>query len=321
MNNRFFQLDNGNGLKGTFSSFGAGVRSLTLRGRPLILTIKDDEVYFSQNQFYGKTLGRVAGRVPDEVLIDGKYYSLPGDGQHICLHAGYTSSLSFKEFKGEEFENDEEKGIVFTYLSKDGENGFPGNLLVHVYYSFLKNGKNDFRIRLNAVSDKDTLVSLSNHRYWLFPDSKDVSSYHLQVKANRIGRFRKGTELVVGREEIPSYLDFNDNPNLGKKLDERKKEIPEIGTLDHTYLLKEGEERIVVEDEHYRLKVDTDFEAVNFYVDTSRTPIDFSNSDELRTKDRRGIAIEPETFPLRSNLVLVKGKLYSHEMVYHIEEK
>ena len=77
MNNRFFQLDNGNGLKGTFSSFGAGVRSLTLKGRPLILTIKDDEVYFSQNQLYGKTLGSVAGRVSDDVMIDGKYYSLP----------------------------------------------------------------------------------------------------------------------------------------------------------------------------------------------------------------------------------------------------
>ena len=319
MNNRFFQLDNGNGLTGTFSSFGAGVRSLMLKGRPLILTIKDDEVYFTQSQFYGKTLGRVAGRVPDEILIGGKYYALPGDDQNICLHAGYTSSLSFKEFKGEEFENEEEKGVVFTYLSNDGENGFPGNLLVHVYYSFLKNGKNDFR--LEAVSDKDTLVSLSNHRYWLFPDSEDVSSYHLQVKAKKIGRFRKGTELVVGRDEIPFYLDFNENPNLGQKLDERKKKIPEIGTLDHTYLLKEGDDRIVVEDEHYRLKVDTDFEAVNFYVDTSHTPIEFSNNENLRTKDRRGIAIEPETFPLRSNLVLAKGKLYSHERVYHIEEK
>ena len=321
MENRYFCLKNGNGLEAKLSSFGAGVRFLTLNGKHLILSLKEEQDYFTCNQFYGKTLGRIAGRVPDEVILNGKGYSLPGDKDHICLHGGYTSSLSFKSFKGEEFENDAERGIVFTYLSPDGENGFPGNLLVHIYYSMPKGGKNEFRIRFEAVSDQDTLLSLSNHRYWLFPDSKDVSDYHLKVKALRRGKFRLGSELVVGCQDVPSYLDFNKNPRLGDKLDEIKKAIPDIGTLDHTYLLLGGVDSLVLEDEGYRLSVSTDFEAVNFYVDTSLTPLAFINGEELSHTNRRAIAIEPESFPLLSNLVLKAGKVYSHGMTYSIEEK
>ena len=319
----YVTLDNGNGLVGKFSTLGAGVRSLTLDGKLLILEFEDEQAYLGSTGFHGKTLARVAGRIPDTFMIGGKTYSVLGDGQHICLHGGCSESLTYRNFEAVKEEDENEVRVIFHYLSKDGEAGFPGNLDTKVTYSMPKDGTNTLKITCEAVSDKDTLVSFSNHMYWNVFNSESVNDYVLQVKASKIGTFKPGTLLVVGMEDVPSCYDFRTPAVLKDKLDQIEKEHPEIGTLDNTYVFDEDADdpKVIMDTEDIHLEVSTDFDSINFYVDSCLAPYRFTNGEFLTHALRRAIAIEPETFPLLSNIVLKAGDKYSHSMSFKIDRK
>lgn len=320
---RFITLDNGRGLSGTFSTLGAGVRSLSLDGEPLLLELRNPDDYLSSLQFFGKTLGRVAGRIPGEFQIGSNTYKVPSDEKDICLHGGLYEGLSFRDFAASVHPSEEGPSIVFHYLSKDGEAGFPGDLDLQVIYSFPKD-EDALLIRYKAISNKDTLLSLSNHMYWNILRSKDVNDYKLFVDASEIGKFKRGTQLIVGTKKVPTCLDFRKMPDLKTKLDEIEKDIPEIGTLDHTFVLNQdrGEKpACILEAEKLTLETYTDYDAVNFYVDSSKQPGDFINNKDVSTGLRRAIAIEPELFPALDNILLKANTEYSHYMKFKIVRK
>ena len=319
LQSEFFTLSQ-NEMKGRFSSLGAGVSSLSLDGKDLILTFEHDEDYLSASGFFGKTLGRIAGRIPSPFVLDGKEYEVKNSEDGISLHGGNKDSFSFLPFEGRVEEKKKKKRVIFTRISKDNECSFPGNLTVTITYSFLKSKENIFRITFDAVSDQDTLCSLSNHIYWNF-FSEDVNSYVLTFPSHEMGSFMKGTSLVTGVQKIEPCFDFNTKSPLKEKLDQIEEAHPEIGTLDHTFLFdKDQERKIIVENDDIRLEVTTDFEAVNYYVDSSLNEFHFKQSN-LNRAPRRALAIEPETFPLLSNLVLPKGKHYHHTITYKIIKK
>jgi aldose 1-epimerase len=317
---RYLTIDNGRGLKGTFSTYGAGVKALTLNGEPLILELSDSQKYLTADQFFGKTLGRVAGRIPDSGMIGNAPYHVLGDKKHICLHGGVLESLSYRDFNATVLPTKKGPAVQFEYLSPDGECGFPGNLTVKITY-FLPNDSDAITIRLEAVSDKDTLVNLCNHMYWNIFRSLNVNDYVMQVKASKYGVFKKGCQLIVKSAPVPEYLDFRKPVSLKTRLDQIEKAIPEIGTLDHTFLFDKAdpkEAQVILDTPKLTVETYTDYDAVNFYVDSSMTPVAFTNRKDFGK--RRAIAIEPELFPL-DNLVLKAGQKYSHFMTFKLIRK
>lgn len=317
---QYFELENGLGLKAVLSSLGAGIYSLRLDDKPLILECKDQNQYLGSLSYYGKTLGRVAGRIPEEFVLSGKLYKVIGDKDGICLHGNRDLSLSFKNFDGTVEEDEEEKRVVFTIVSEDDDNGFPGELNLKVVYALSKK-KNSLKISYQCTSSKDTLLNLSNHMYWNL-NSKDVNDYIMQVNSTKCGIFKPGCQLVVGIEDVPECLDFKTPCILKDKLDAIERDIPEIGTLDHTFFLDGSDNpAVTLESEDYRLILNTDFDSVNFYVDSSLKPVTFNNSSALATAVRRAIAIEAENMPLLSNIVLKADEVYSHYMEFVIDRK
>lgn len=317
---QYFELENGLGLKAVLSSLGAGIYSLRLDDKPLILECKDRNQYLGSLSYYGKTLGRVAGRIPEEFVLSGKLYKVIGDKDGICLHGNRDLSLSFKNFDGTVEEDEEEKRVVFTIVSEDDDNGFPGELNLKVVYALSKK-RNSLKISYQCISSKDTLLNLSNHMYWNL-NSKDVNDYIMQVNSTKCGIFKPGCQLVVGIEDVPECLDFKTPCILKDKLDAIERDIPEIGTLDHTFFLDGSDNpAVTLESEDYRLILNTDFDSVNFYVDSSLKPVTFYNSSALTTAVRRAIAIEAENMPLLSNIVLKAGEVYSHYMEFVIDRK
>jgi aldose 1-epimerase len=322
IDSRFLSIKNDKGLQGTFSTFGAGVRSLTLNGEPLILELADPQQYLKADQFFGKNLGRVAGRIADTFTIGDKTYQVLGDKQHICLHGGILESLSFRDYSATLNPTKEGNAVVFTYHSPDGECGFPGNLEVKVTY-FIPAYRNELTISYEATTDKDTPVSLCNHMYWNIFRSKNVDDYHLYVNASKMGAFKKGTQLIEKTVKAPAYFDFRKNPLLKTKLDAIEKNVPEIGTLDHTLLFDNvttDKPQVILDTKKLTIECYTDYDSVNFYVDSSLTPVVFTNGKDLTTARRRAIAIEPEMYPL-DNLILKAGKTYSHFMTYKLISK
>lgn len=317
----YVQLANDKGLKAVLSTLGAGVRSLTLDGKPLILQPKEEQAYLGSPQLFGKCVARYIGRIPSKGEINGVPYQLEEFTPGICLHGGYMDSPIFKNYTVELTENEQSEEAVFTYLSPDGENGFPGNLKVKITYLISKD-LNILTIKFEAVSDKDTLISLSNHMYWNFPGSESVDDYYLQVKASRYGIFRDDSKLIVDKEKVKDYLDFTSPARLKDRLDQINKEIPDIGTLDHAFLfdhVNDIEPQVILYNKDYYVECYTDFDAVNLYVDSTLNPVDFTNSLNLTTQPRRGIAIEPQQFVL-DHFVLKADEVYSHFISYRIRK-
>lgn len=320
LNSGFLTIENQKGLKGTFSTVGAGVYALTLDGQPLILQPKDEDVYLSSPQFFGKTLGRVAGRIPDKIEVQGETYKLKAGKDHICLHGGELDSLSFKNFKGSVYPHAEANEVKFVYLSPDGENGFPGNLEVRITYT-IPHDENELLITQEFRASKETWVSLSNHIYWNVFGDESVDSYRLKINASRYGVFKEGTQLVVDSAPVPECLDFQKGAILKDKLDKIEKEIPAIGTLDHSFLFDSADStmpQVVLDTPKLTVECYTDYDGTNIYVDSSMTDVEFVNRPGI--KRRRAIAIEPQLFPTESKLVSA-DVAYKHFIRYRIVKK
>jgi aldose 1-epimerase len=321
---KYFTIENKLGLKAVLSSVGAGVKSLRVHYKPLIMEYADEIDYLNAPGYFGKTLCRVAGRIPTTITINGKTSHLPDatNGDNICLHGGTFNSPSFKEFEGELIKNEKEEKVIFTYFSKDGENGFPGNVTLRVIYS-IPADKCEFKLEFEAETDEDTPISFSNHMYFNLDRDLDINDNLFQVLADRRCDFAQGTLLIDKRIPVSEAFDFRKMSKLGPKLDAVIKEAPKVGTLDHTFLFEKVDysiPQVVLENDRIRLETYTTFEGVNFYVDNFLTKDKFVNRDDFKT--RRAIAIEPQmcVYPLE-NIILKAGDKLHKEITYKIIEK
>lgn len=316
----YLTIKNNLGLVGNFSTIGAGVRSLTLDDKRLTLMPKEPLDYLNSDQFFGKTLGRVAGRIPGDYKVDDVTYHLIKGADSLCLHGGEMESLSFKDFKGTIVPKENASAISFFYHSPSGEAGFPGNVDVRVTYE-MPIDENELRIYFEAQTDLNTPISLSNHIYWNIFSSKDVNSYRLKVNASKYGVFHKGNQLVEKTADVPECLDFRELSSLKDKLDLIEKNIPEIGTLDHAFLFDNvmtDKPQIILDTPELLIECYTDFDGVNIYVDSSMKKWDFANGDNLL--ERRAIAIEPQIFP-KDNIILTPNQKFSHFIRYRFIKK
>ena len=157
------EIDNGLGLKVTLCSYAASIYKVELHGKTITYAPENLSKFMFNGMFYGKTLGRTAGRVKDgKCIIDDKTYLLKTWGKHT-LHGAF--GLSFRNFSTKLSEDENDEIVTFSYKSKDKDQGYPGNLLVKVIYKISKT-INQIKIEYEANSDKDTILNLSNHTYW-----------------------------------------------------------------------------------------------------------------------------------------------------------
>ena len=164
-----FIVDNGNGLIVSLISYGALLRSLRFPDRngaseELVLGFDSLDRYLQNNPFFGATVGRFANRIAGASFeIDGKKYHVTKSEGNNQLHGG-LKGFDKVVWTAEPFSLNNEAGVVFSYLSPDGEEGFPGNLKVSVKYTVT--ATNSLLIEYNAETDATTPVNLTNHSYW-----------------------------------------------------------------------------------------------------------------------------------------------------------
>lgn len=139
--------------------------------------------YEDHGSFYGATIGRVGNRIGGaEFTLDGHKYDLEkNDNGHNCLHGG-VKGFDKVLWDYETFSENGSAGVKFHYISRDGEENFPGNLKVTVIFSL--NVDNEFTIDYRAETDKRTPVNLTNHAYWNLSGFKEnIHSHILQIDA------------------------------------------------------------------------------------------------------------------------------------------
>lgn len=194
-------LDNGNGLKATLSTLGAGIWSVTQldesgTAAELVLNYQDPAQWATNRYYFGVTIGRVANRIADAAFkLDGKLVKLIANEGRNQLHGGPQGLGSrFWQYRTEQ--QADSVAVIFSCQSADGDQGYPGNVALEVCYRL--NRDNELSIDYYATTDKLTPLSLTNHCYWNLAakPGADVLAHTLWLNA--------GHTLEVNQQLVPN---------------------------------------------------------------------------------------------------------------------
>lgn len=232
-----YTMDNG-GLNASFINFGARLISLTLKneaGKPTDIVVGYDNIndFESYPSCYGACVGRVANRIADGTFdLNGKTYNLLKNNNGNALHGG---EIGFQNciFEGKVLPD----GVKFTYVSKDGESGFPGTLDFSVTYKLTNAG--ELRIIYNADTDQDTLINVTNHTYFnLNGEGRgNVLDNILQMHCEEMTEVREGLIPTGKIVKCQGVFDWREGKPLGENLDCEDEQLAIAGTHDHNYII------------------------------------------------------------------------------------
>lgn len=225
-------LDYGATLNSIFVTDKDGIKRDVIGGFDKVLD------YIDSGEYQGSTVGRVCNRLKNaEYIIDGvKYSTFKNEGNNVC-HAG-RFGFNAKIWSVEEFDDENEPALRLTYLSPDGEEGFPGNLKVTVTYTLtIVNG---VKIQYEAETDKKTIVNLTNHAYFNMNgfDNGNIENHLIRMNADKFnetdveliptGNFTDvtGTPFDMRTPRLMKDVLFGDNDK-----------IRELGGLDTNFIM------------------------------------------------------------------------------------
>ncbi|MEE8810179.1 aldose epimerase family protein [Lactimicrobium sp.] len=199
-------------------------------GKDIVKGFDDIHGYQSQTSYIGASIGRTANRIgKGRFTLNGREYQLPINNNGNCNHGG-IEGFDKKVWQVTETADDH---IVFHYLSKDHEEGYPGNLDVHVTYALQKRG---VTITAEGVSDQDTLFAFTNHSYFNLEQSEDVRNHLLQVNADG---YVPDDENGMGMDAVwpvaGTPFDFRKWKAIGKDLDQDDPQLHVARGYDHFY--------------------------------------------------------------------------------------
>ena len=164
-----YTLTNKLGAEVSITTYGARVVTLKVPDRngkmgDVVLGYDNLDGYMKDTAYFGSVPGRYANRIAHgKFTLDGKTYTLPLNDGPNSLHGG-TKGFDKRVWSARDVSTPAADALELTYLSKDGEEGYPGNLTAHVTYTLTQN--NELRIEYSATTDKDTVVNLTNHSYF-----------------------------------------------------------------------------------------------------------------------------------------------------------
>lgn len=165
-----FTLTNSKGLKARITNYGATLVSLEVpdcNGSFADVTLGHDSLdgYIKNNSpYFGVTVGRYANRIgKSKFTLKGVEHKLAANDGQNHLHGG-IKGFDKVVWDADEVKTANEVGVKLTYMSKDGEEGYPGNLVCVVTYTLTNN--NELKFSYEALTDKTTVVNLTNHSYW-----------------------------------------------------------------------------------------------------------------------------------------------------------
>lgn len=249
---------------------------------------------------FGALTGRIAGRISNaKFTIDDKEYVLEKNNFNANLHSG-PKGFSETVWNVKEIVEKDFAAVELSYLSPDGDQGFPGNLNVKTTYKF--NNNNELEILYEAVTDKKTIVNLTNHSYFnLSGDLKeDTLNQILTIKADKFGCVDIET-LPDGelRNVEETAFDFRNGKRVKTDINSNEEQIKNGAGYDHPFIINsEDKPQMQLKDEKSGriMEISTDQPCVVLYtgnhVDESLT---FANG--ILGKKHLGLCLETQYYP------------------------
>jgi aldose 1-epimerase len=236
---KIFTLRNAKGMSAKVMSQGATITEIQVpdwRGTTtnVVLGAQTFDEYLKGFPGSAAVIGRVANRIGKaRFALDGKEYKLAANSGPNHIHGG-RKGFAQVLWQGQALPLQEhEAAVQFTYISKDGEEGYPGNLTAKVTYTLTDN--NEFRIDYEATTDKPTPVNLTNHAYFNLAGHGNVLDHELWLASER---YTPADDQLIPTGQIASVkgtpLDFSKPTRVGERIEQLK---PKPGGYDHNYVL------------------------------------------------------------------------------------
>ena len=326
-----YTLANNNGISVSVTDNGAAMVSLIVpdkKGNPLDIIRGFDDVmgYENTTTYMGATIGRHAGQIwHGSFDMDGKTYKLVINDHDHTMHGG-PEGFHSRMFHRINYDDD---SLELSYISKDGEAGFPGNLEVKVSYLLLND--DTLGIEYSAVCDKDTVLSMTNHAYFNLngPESDSVLDHQLKIYADKYTEVDE-QGVPTGRI-IPvsgTVYDFRDFHTIGERINESDRELEFCKGYDHNWVIspeKDNVRRLCCE-----LKSQESLIHMQLFSNQPGLQMYSGNYMDGSEKGKNGIAhtsrsamcLEPQVFPngLRNphfpSPILKKGEEYKYISMY-----
>jgi aldose 1-epimerase len=329
-----YTLTNANGVVMKVTNYGGIVTSLMVPDKTgkmadIVLGYNDVDSYVKSSPYFGAIVGRYGNRIGKaKFSLEGKDYTLAANNGENSLHGG-KKGFDKVIWDVKELKSADAVGLELKYLSKDGEEGFPGNLSTKVVY-WLTN-KNEFKIEYTATTDKATVVNLTQHSYFNLAGegTGDILSHELTLNADKFVPVDKG---LIPTGELPlvkgTPMDFTKQTAIGARVREDFEQLKLGNGYDHCWVLnqkKPGEMTLaasVYEPTTGRcLEVTTTEPAIQFYCGNFLDGTNIGKSGKPYNF-RNGFCLETEHYPDSPNkpsfpsVVLKPGKTYKTATTY-----
>ena len=331
---RTIKLINNMGMKVTLSPFGAAILDIVITmkdGCERMVTLRPKSLadFASSSGYYGKTIGRVAGRLEKNRchIDEGEYTvleTLPNNGLH-----GGNKGLSNAYFDYINYRDPRGQIAIFSYQMPHLEDGLPGNLQVFVTY-LLHLDRNRLEIRYEAKSDADTICNLTNHTYFNLDGQGTILDHELMINATRFAEVDE--QLLPTRVvDVTPVMDFLRPKRIGDSITARELYGVAQG-YDHPYVLNESSLQnpsasLTGSKKDLVLNIYTTYPTIVFY--SGNYPTDEDMVMIKRMPKHGALALEPQYLPnaINNSLgqektgLLKAGSLYQESIIYEFVTK
>lgn len=324
---RIFSLANDQGMEIRIINYGGIISSIKVPDRDgklddVVLGHDSLEGYLHRSRYFGALIGRFANRIArGRFTLNGVEHQLAINNGQNHLHGG-VRGFDKVLWSAHEFDD----GVQLTYLSKDGEEDYPGSVNATVTYRV--NDANELRIDYYATTDRDTIINLTNHSYFNLAGRGTILNHELQIEADA---FTPIDETLIPTGEIRNVketpMDFTSPTAIGARICTIDDQLRFAGGYDHNFVLRgdEGAMRTaarVYEPQTGRvMEVFTTQPGLQFYSGNFLDGTLVGKSGRAYTKNS-GCCFEPQHFPDSPNqpnfpsTVLRPGEKYHHTTIY-----
>ena len=238
-----YTLTNSKGVEARITDYGGIVVSLKVPDRSgkmddVVLGFDNLDGYLKGHPFFGALVGRYGNRIgKGRFTLNGVEYKLATNNGENHLHGG-IKGFDKAVWKAKELKSNNGVGLELSYLSKDGEEGYPGNLSVRVVYTLTD--KNELKIDYFATTDKDTVLNLTNHSYFNLAGqgNGDILKHEVTINADN---FTPVDSTLIPTGEIKSVkntpFDFTQSIAIGKRVEEDDEQLKFGKGYDHNFVV------------------------------------------------------------------------------------
>jgi len=333
-----FTLTNKNGLVAQITNFGGIVTSLLVPDRDgkfadVVLGFDDLEGYINEHPYFGALIGRVGNRIAKgKFTLEGKEYTLAINNGPNHLHGG-LKGFDKVIWNAKPSMTDNGPALELTYLSRDGEENYPGNLSCRVVYTLTND--NELKIDYEATTDKPTPINLTQHSYFNLAghNAGDMLSHEVVINADN---FTPIDETLIPNGQIKPVdgtpMDFRTPTEIGARINSNDEQIKFGGGYDHNWVLNNKDGKLALAATFHEktsgrfMEVLTTEPGIQFYTGNF---LDGSNIGKGGAvyNHRNGFCAETQHFPDSPNhpefpsCILQPGQTYKQTTAYRFSAK